>query len=155
MNDLVNGFVNGMPQEHAVGGKEIDSVSRCDIWVSYDRLSPFFAFFVTCTMYIFVRSIISVCTALPFSISSFCSFRNLCFVLFCFVCQSVSDMLKAEFPGTKFLLGPGLHRVAPGVEEVRQKTVQVTQRLPFISCLHRSWSSDRANVLTEILTHPR
>ncbi|CAM9779671.1 unnamed protein product [Ascophyllum nodosum] len=32
--------------------------------------------------------------------------------------QSVSDMLKAEFPGTKFLLGPGLHRVAPGVEEV-------------------------------------
>ena len=28
-------------------------------------------------------------------------------------------MLKAEFPGTKFLLGPGLHRVAPGVEEVR------------------------------------
>lgn len=33
--------------------------------------------------------------------------------------QSVSDMLKEEFPGTKFLLGPGLHRVAPGVEEVR------------------------------------
>ncbi|CBJ31982.1 DEAD box helicase [Ectocarpus siliculosus] len=32
--------------------------------------------------------------------------------------QSVSDMLKEEFPGTKFLLGPGLHRVAPGVEEV-------------------------------------
>eukprot|EP00904_Undaria_pinnatifida_P001837 jgi/Undpi1/11654/HiC_scaffold_36.g13949.m1 len=32
--------------------------------------------------------------------------------------QSVSDVLKAEFPGTKFLLGPGLHRVAPGVEEV-------------------------------------
>lgn len=28
-------------------------------------------------------------------------------------------MLKEEFPGTKFLLGPGLHRVAPGVEEVR------------------------------------
>lgn len=33
--------------------------------------------------------------------------------------QSVSNMVKAEFPGTKFLLGPGLHRVAPGVEEVR------------------------------------
>ncbi|CAM9380761.1 unnamed protein product [Discosporangium mesarthrocarpum] len=32
--------------------------------------------------------------------------------------QSVSDMIKAEFPGVKFLLGPGLHRVAPGVEEV-------------------------------------
>ncbi|CAM9154515.1 unnamed protein product [Sphacelaria rigidula] len=32
--------------------------------------------------------------------------------------QSVSDMVKNEFPGTKFLLGPGLHRVAPGIEEV-------------------------------------
>lgn len=31
-------------------------------------------------------------------------------------------MLKEEFPGTKFLLGPGLHRVAPGVEEVRGGT---------------------------------
>lgn len=30
-------------------------------------------------------------------------------------------MLKEEFPGTKFLLGPGLHRVAPGVEEVRRE----------------------------------
>ncbi|CAM9163271.1 unnamed protein product [Phaeothamnion confervicola] len=32
--------------------------------------------------------------------------------------QEVSDMVKAEFPGVRFLLGPGLHRVAPGVEEV-------------------------------------
>lgn len=39
-----------------------------------------------------------------------------------FISQSVSDMLKTEFPGTKFLLGPGLHRVAPGVEEVRGKS---------------------------------
>lgn len=30
-------------------------------------------------------------------------------------------MLKEEFPGTKFLLGPGLHRVAPGVEEVSRE----------------------------------
>ncbi|KAG5193119.1 P-loop containing nucleoside triphosphate hydrolase protein [Tribonema minus] len=30
----------------------------------------------------------------------------------------VAEMVKAEFPGTKFITGPGLHRVAPGVEEV-------------------------------------
>lgn len=35
-------------------------------------------------------------------------------------------MLKEEFPGTKFLLGPGLHRVAPGVEEVRREGARGT-----------------------------
>lgn len=32
--------------------------------------------------------------------------------------QEVSDMVKAEFPDTRFITGPGLHRVAPGVQEV-------------------------------------
>jgi hypothetical protein len=33
--------------------------------------------------------------------------------------MQVGDMVKSEFPGTRFITGPGLHRVAPGVEEVR------------------------------------
>ena len=49
-------------------------------------------------------------------------------------------MLKEEFPGTKFLLGPGLHRVAPGVEEVRGGTY-TTRCIALDSFQHQVFES--------------
>lgn len=87
----------------------------------------------------------------------------LCFVLFsCFAFQSVSDMLKAEFPGTKFLLGPGLHRVAPGVEEVRslmihQRPFRGPRNIEYNICQVWSYQTkqyERATLLTSsIMLH--
>ena len=45
-------------------------------------------------------------------------------------------MLKEEFPGVKFLLGPGLHRVAPGVEEVREGTPTYCRLPPAASFMY-------------------
>lgn len=71
-------------------------------------------------------------------------------------------MLKEEFPGTKFLLGPGLHRVAPGVEEVRggvppavRMALDSYEHRASITPYHNSSTSVHLNALWGIRTRFR